>query len=61
MSLFDDIKPALADQPYQTKCFECGYDVEVDNTDVDSDFDLIVTIVPCPECIKNAVEEAKAE
>jgi hypothetical protein len=61
MSLHDDIKSALTNQPYQTNCSECGSTVEVDNTDVDSDFDMLISVVPCPKCIENAVAEAIKE
>ena len=61
MGLFDDIKKALGNQPYEARCADCGSDLDIESAEIDNDFDMFVRVGACQTCIDNAVEEAKAE
>lgn len=45
--LKEALKKHMEAQPYKIKCNECGADLEVVNSSVDSDFDLEIEVQPC--------------
>jgi hypothetical protein len=54
------IEELLDDQPYAVECGECGERMEFSKT-FDGDHDMIVTVKPCENCLRIAVEEASDE
>ena len=46
---------------YSATCTDCGSELEVRKTLLDSGGDLCITIIPCEKCIEVAVEDARQE
>jgi hypothetical protein len=47
----DKLREHMEDQPYTIKCAECGAKVEVETAEIDSEFDIHITVEPC-ECVE---------
>jgi hypothetical protein len=46
---------------YSAHCTDCGSELDVRKTVLDSGGDLCITIVPCETCLDAAREEARQE
>ena len=46
---------------YSATCTDCGSELEVRKTLLDSGGDLCITIIPCEKCLDVAREEARQE
>ncbi len=46
---------------YKARCSECDSELDIGEFRLDSDDDLCVKIVPCPDCMNAARDEGHAE
>lgn len=46
---------------YEAKCNECGKELEVTDTRLDSSSDLCIKVDPCDDCMAGARAEGLAE
>jgi len=46
---------------YSAHCTDCGSELEIRKIILDSGDDLCITVIPCKNCIEEAVEEARQE
>jgi len=45
-SFKEELQVHMIDQPYMIQC-TCGKDLDVSKVEIDSDFDLFITVHPC--------------
>ena len=52
-----ELKNHMMEQPYKITCYVCGNTIDVEDNEVDSDFDMYLKVHPCQSCIDVEIKE----